>query len=190
MWRFWTATTSGTLTRLQPRSRLEAFPGIGLLFSDYIGFDTRTGQTARGGSRLCGRRHRPAAPLLHPWRSDPAVLRCAEPQSDRGRGPVRPVHALQRGRGILAARRGGGAASSPGVALVRKREWYGSLGSAKYALENLACKREITRRMLRRVPDWRRQRPRARRGSRTRPRSTSCLGRSRAARDGVTCAGA
>jgi hypothetical protein len=38
------------------------------------------------------------------------------------------------------------------VALVRKREWYGSLGSPKYALENLACKREITRRMLGRVP--------------------------------------
>jgi hypothetical protein len=58
------------------------------------------------------------------------------------------------------------------VALVRKREWYGSLGSAKYALENLACKREITRRMLRRVPALAEAAARGRRGSRTRRRST------------------
>lgn len=36
--------------------------------------------------------------------------------------------------------------------LVRRREWFGSLGSAKYGLENLECKREITTMVVDRVP--------------------------------------
>jgi glycosyltransferase involved in cell wall biosynthesis len=134
---------------------LEAFPAVGLLFSDFIGFDDKTGANRRGTvNRYAADDTRPAAPLLHPWRSDPAVLRGAEPWRHRCRGSVR--------RGKMPFNEDAEywlrvAAVAPlhhqPLALVRKREWYGSLGSAKYALENLACKREITQRMLRRVPD-------------------------------------
>jgi hypothetical protein len=132
---------------------LEAFPGIGLLFSDYIGFDTRTGADRRG--------------VVHAYAADdPDQLRRFFIHG----GPVLPSCAVLSRKAIEAA----GlfdpcmpfnedaeywlrvAAVAPlhhqPVALVRKREWYGSLGSAKYAAENLACKREITRRMLRQVP--------------------------------------
>jgi hypothetical protein len=47
----------------------------------------QTGRQQRGVvNRYAADRHRPAAPLLHPWRSDPAVLRRAEPWRDRAAG--------------------------------------------------------------------------------------------------------
>jgi glycosyltransferase involved in cell wall biosynthesis len=133
---------------------LEAFPHVGLLFSDYFGFDHKTGRQQRG-----------------------VVNRYAADDTDQLRrffihgGPILPSCAvLSRGAidaaGLFDATMPFNedaeywlrvAAVAPlhhqGLPLVRKREWYGSLGSAKYALENLACKREITQRMLRRVPD-------------------------------------
>ncbi|WP_425053379.1 glycosyltransferase family 2 protein [Psychromarinibacter sp. S121] len=44
-------------------------------------------------------------------------------------------------------------------ALVRRRAWEGSLGSVTYGLENIACKREITRIMLNLQPDLERVAP-------------------------------
>ena len=93
---------------------LEACPGIGLLYSDFVTFDALTGQETRGhGQSPRGHGCRPAAPLLHPWRAGPAVLRGAEPGRDRGGGAVRCDHALQRGFRVLAARRRRGSDPSP-----------------------------------------------------------------------------
>lgn len=132
---------------------LEAHPGIGLLFCDYVDFDDATGRTARGRA-------------THYEAGEADQLRRFFVHG----GPVLPSTAVVSRAAIAAA----GlfdtampfnedaeywlriAAVAPihhqPVALVRKRVWYGSLGSAKYALENLACKREITGRMLARVP--------------------------------------
>jgi hypothetical protein len=64
----------------------EAFPEIGLLFSDYLGIRQQGGRDTRARARAyAATDRRPAAPLLHTWRAYPAVLRRAEPRGDRAR---------------------------------------------------------------------------------------------------------
>lgn len=132
---------------------LEAFPEIGLLFSDYLRVEEATGRETRGRA-------------VHYAARDAGQLRRFFIEG----GPVLPSCAVLSRAAIEAAGRFDEgmpfnedaeywlrvAAVAPihhqPLALVRKREWYGSLGSAKYRLENLACKREITERMLRLRP--------------------------------------
>jgi glycosyltransferase involved in cell wall biosynthesis len=132
---------------------LDAFPDIGLLYSDYVSFDALTAQETLGAAN-------------HYAATDPDQLRRFFIHG----GPVLPSCAVLSRAAIEAA----GlfdtnmpfnedsdywlrvAAVAPihhqPLPLLRKRTWYGSLGSTKFGLKNLACKAEITRRMVRLVP--------------------------------------
>jgi glycosyltransferase involved in cell wall biosynthesis len=133
---------------------LEAHREIGLLFSDYVVFNDQTGAEQHSVAR-------------HYEVGDPQQLRSFFIHG----GPVLPSCAVISRAAVEAA-----GMFDPGLKfneeseywmriasaypihhqplpLIRKREWLGSLGSAKYALENLKCKREITQRMVARVPD-------------------------------------
>jgi len=132
---------------------LEACPGIGLLYSDFVTFDALTGQETRGTAN-------------HHAATDADQLRRFFIHG----GPVLPSCAVLSRAAIEAAGLFDAtmpfnedseywlrvAAVAPihhqPLPLLRKRTWYGSLGSEKYGLENLACKAEITRRMVRIVP--------------------------------------
>lgn len=140
---------------------LSAHPEIGLLFSDYLAFDARTGKRRRIATRRYHADERdqlarffveggPVAPstavvsraaLDQVGVFDPSMRFNEDSELWNRIASVAPIHHIPR-------------------AHVLKREWFGSLGSAKYALENLACKREITTRMLRRCPELARVAPR------------------------------
>jgi hypothetical protein len=190
MWRCWTATTSGSPDKIATQiAALEAFPEIGLLFSDYFGIrqqwtaGTRgagTAYAADDGDQL--RRF-----FIHGGPVLPSCAVLSRAAIDKRRA-VRPGHALQRGRGILAARGGGGAASSPTrgagaqTGMVRQPR-LGEIRAGEPRLPNgrsrdgccAACR------------TWRMRGPRARRGSTTRRRCTSSP-RARLRRPGGTCA--
>lgn len=133
---------------------LTRWPEAGLIYSDYTAFDESTGRE-------------------HPVRT------CRYTVRDRDQlarffvngGPIAPSCTVIR-RTVLDKvglfdpemkfnedselwHRIAGAAplQHTGGMTLRKREWLGSLGSARYGLENLAAKREITRRMVARHPE-------------------------------------
>jgi glycosyltransferase involved in cell wall biosynthesis len=133
---------------------LEAFPETGLLFSDYIDVEADSGRQSPGRARHYSARDTgqlrrffieggpvmPSCAVLSRAAIDAAGLFDVDmPFNEDAEywlrvAAVAPIHHQAR-------------------ALVRKRVWYGSLGSAKYRLENLACKREITERMIRLRPE-------------------------------------
>lgn len=132
---------------------LEQTPDIGLLFSDFVVFDDQTGEerpettnryTAgepnqlkrffiQGGPVIpsCAVVSRKAINQVGFF--DPTMRFNEDSEMWNRIASVAPIHSIPK-------------------PLFRKREWFGSLGSAKYGLENIACKHEITRRMLDRVP--------------------------------------
>jgi glycosyltransferase involved in cell wall biosynthesis len=133
---------------------LEARPDIGLLFSDYVVFDDETGAEQPAVARhydvddpnqlrnffihggpvvpSCAVVSRAAVEVVGVF--DPDMRFNEDSEYWLRIASAYPIHHQAR-------------------PLVRKREWFGSLGSTKYGLENLECKREITQRMVARVPD-------------------------------------
>lgn len=133
---------------------LDVHPDIGLLYSDYVVFDNESGAETAGVAR-------------HYEFTDSDQLA----KFFVNGGPVIPSCAVINRKVVeeiglfdpemrfnedseywmrIASVRSIHHQAQP---LIRKREWFGSLGSAKYGLENLECKREITRRMVARVPE-------------------------------------
>ncbi len=131
---------------------LEAQPNIGLLYCDFVAFD-KEGTERR---TVCTHIDRDDAHQLEKLfvRGGPILPSCAIVN----RGAIEKVGMMDPQLKfneesefwfrLLTAM----PAQRVPRALVRKREWMGSLGSTKYGLQNLAAKRQITEMMLARVP--------------------------------------
>lgn len=132
---------------------LSAHPEIGLLFSDYIVFDDKTGSESPVATRhyeasdegqlerffIHGGPVIPSCAVLSKAAIDqvglfdPTMKFNEDSEMWNRVATVAPIHHIK-------------------APLMKKREWFGSLGSAKYGLQNIACKHEITDRMVERVP--------------------------------------
>lgn len=136
------------------RQALEQFPDIGLLFSDFIVFDEETGEErARVAHHYTATDTNTLATFF--VQGGPAVPSCAiiSREAVKAAGHFDPsIRVNEENEYWLRI-----AASCPihhqPQTLIRKREWLGSLGSAKYQLENLACKRRITKMMVAYAPE-------------------------------------
>lgn len=133
---------------------LDAHPEVGLLFSDYTVFDDETGAETSGIARhyelsdqdqlkkffvnggpiipSCAVISRAAVEEIGLF--DPEMRFNEDSEYWMRIASVAPIH-------------------HQALPLIRKREWFGSLGSTKYGLENLECKHEITRRMVALMPE-------------------------------------
>jgi glycosyltransferase involved in cell wall biosynthesis len=133
---------------------LAAFPEIGLLFSDYLEFDNSGGRDTRARARAYAatdgdqlRRF-----FIHGGPILPSCAVVSRAAIDKA-GVFDPDMPFNEDAEYWLRIAAVAPIHHQPVALVRKRAWYGSLGSAKYALQNQACQNEITERMLLRVPD-------------------------------------
>lgn len=132
---------------------LRKHPDIGLLFSDYIVFDDETGDERpiatrhyqaddenqlqrffiHGGPVIPSCAVLSKAAIDQVGLFDPTMKFNEDSEMWNRVATVAPIHHIK-------------------APLMKKREWFGSLGSAKYGLENIACKHEITERMVQREP--------------------------------------
>jgi glycosyltransferase involved in cell wall biosynthesis len=133
---------------------LRAHPEVGLLFSDYIVFDDDSDAEERNVVRHyeAGTPHQLRDFFVH---GGPIIPSCAivSRAAVDAVGVFDPEMRFNEDSEYWMRIASEFPIHHQPVALIRKREWFGSLGSAKYGLENLECKREITRRMLARVPE-------------------------------------
>lgn len=133
---------------------LRAHPEVGLLFSDYIVFDDESDAEELNVARHyeAGAAHQLRDFFVH---GGPIIPSCAI--VSRGAvdavGVFDPEMRFNEDSEYWMRIASAFPIHHQAKPLIRKREWFGSLGSAKYGLENLECKREITRRMLARVPE-------------------------------------
>ena len=136
--------------------QFERHPNIGLLYSDYVAFDDTSHQARPIATRRFSVRDKgqlqtffvaggPIVPssTMIPRRIldrvglfDPSMQFNEDSELWNRIAAVAPLH-------------------HAGHALLLKREWFGSLGSAKYARQNMQAKEEISRRMLGAYPSLR-----------------------------------
>ncbi|MEM6888579.1 MAG: glycosyltransferase family 2 protein [Pseudomonadota bacterium] len=133
---------------------LRQYPETGILFSDFIEFDDQTGQErlVRARRYTATDRHQLRAFFVHGGPILPStaiVSRLAIETTGQFDPSLRFNEESEYWMRMLCAY----PIHHQPVALIRKRKWFGSLGSSKFGLENIDCKREITRRMVSRVAD-------------------------------------
>lgn len=132
---------------------LEARPDIGLLFSDFVVFDDETGaeRPATTVRYTAGEPGQLEKFFVHGGPVIPSCAVVSRAAIDKV-GAFDPDMRFNEDSEMWNRVASVAPVQSIPKPLFRKREWFGSLGSAKYGLENIACKHEITRRMLDRVP--------------------------------------
>ncbi|MEM6577876.1 MAG: glycosyltransferase family 2 protein [Pseudomonadota bacterium] len=132
---------------------LEAHPEIGLLFSDFRVFDDETGVEKSAVARHYDARDPNALRdfFVHGGPAIPSCSVISREAIERVGGFNTDIRFNEETEYWLRI-----AAVLPihhqPLELMRKRDWFGSIGSAKYGLENLESKRAMTAGILERVP--------------------------------------
>lgn len=132
-------------------------PSIGLLYSDYVAFDDKTKRTQMVHCRkyAAGERDQLRKFFVHGGPIVPSSVVVRRTVLARA-GVFDPSMKFNEDSELWNRIVACAPLQHAGHAFLLKREWFGSLGSAKYLEENFRAKEEITRRMLGAHPELRR----------------------------------